>query len=99
MPVPFAAGSREDRDLLLGQPGALEAFAAAKDCDLVVAGIGTAEPDASLVASGMIEPAEIDAIRRLGGVGELLGHFFDERGRPVETELLAAHRHLAPRLP
>ena len=28
----------------------------------------------------MIEPAEIDEIAAAGGVGELLGHFFDARG-------------------
>jgi DNA-binding transcriptional regulator LsrR (DeoR family) len=35
----------------------------------------------------MIEHAEIEEVKRGGGSGELLGHFFDDRGRPVETAL------------
>jgi DNA-binding transcriptional regulator LsrR (DeoR family) len=31
--------------------------------------------------------SEIEAIQKSGAMGELLGHFFDEKGRPVETAL------------
>ncbi|MDP1577667.1 MAG: sugar-binding domain-containing protein, partial [Cypionkella sp.] len=51
--------------------------------------IGTVEADAQLVASGMIEPKEIKAIQAAGGVGELLGHFFDAMGRILQTQLTA----------
>ena len=39
---------------------------------------------AGLVASGMIEPREIEEITATGGAGEMLGHFFDALGREVE---------------
>ena len=68
-------------------------------CDLMLVGIGTTVAEAALVSTGMIEPAEMEAIARAGGVGEMLGHFFDARGRPVETEVTAAHRHPAAREP
>ena len=35
----------------------------------------------------MIEPEEFDEVARAGGRGEILGHFFDEAGRWVETDL------------
>ena len=35
----------------------------------------------------MIEQSEIEEVRKSGGVGELLGHFFDDQGNPVETTL------------
>jgi erythritol transport system ATP-binding protein len=35
----------------------------------------------------MVEAAEMEAIAHAGGVGEMLGHFFDVHGRPVENEL------------
>jgi DNA-binding transcriptional regulator LsrR (DeoR family) len=54
---------------------------------LFFVGIGTVDQDASLVSNGMIERDEIEDIKRSGGVGELLGHFFDEHGQPVETAL------------
>ncbi|MFO1074704.1 MAG: sugar-binding domain-containing protein [Geminicoccaceae bacterium] len=87
MPVPFMANSAADRAVLLGQHGIAEAWAQAGGCDLMVVGIGTTGHTASLVSSGIVEAGEIDAIQELGGAGELLGHFFDDAGRAVETEL------------
>lgn len=87
IPVPMFANTREDRAVLLGQKGIREVFDLARSADLLVAGIGTTEHEASLVATGMIERHEIDEIKADGGVGELLGHFFDREGRAVETTL------------
>ena len=56
---------------------------------LKIVGIGTADESAQLVASGMIEPEEIAEIKAAGGVGEMLGNFFDARGRVLETTLTA----------
>ena len=90
---------RGDRDVLLGQQDVAEAYELARHCDLMLVGIGTTSHEAELVTTGMIEPAEMAAIARAGGVGEMLGHFFDEPGRPVENELTAAHRDPAARRP
>lgn len=87
MPVPFFANTVEDREVLLGQRGVGDVLDLARAADLMFVGIGTAEREASLVATGMIEHSEIDDVKRDGGVGELLGHFFDREGRPVETAL------------
>lgn len=89
MPVPFFANTSEDRQVLLAQRGVREVFDLANHADLKVVGIGTVEADAQLVSSGMIEPKEIRAISAGGGVGELLGHFFDSRGRLLDTTLTA----------
>jgi DNA-binding transcriptional regulator LsrR (DeoR family) len=93
MPVPFIANNAEDRAVLLGQKGIGEVFDVVKSATLLLAGIGTAEVEASLVATGMIEKSEIAEIKADGGAGELLGHFFDDKGDPVETAL--ADRTLA----
>lgn len=87
MPLPFVANTIEDRDVLLGQRGIGDVFDLAARSDLMFVGIGTAEREASLVATDMIEHSEIDEVKRKGGVGELLGCFFDAQGRPVETDL------------
>ncbi len=87
MPVPFFANTVEDRQILLSQRGVSDVFDLAKQASLLIVGIGTAEPEASLVATGMIERAEIEEVRLDGGAGELLGHFFDEQGMPVEKAL------------
>jgi len=87
MPVPFMANSLTDRGVLLSQRDSAEAFALAAQSDLMLVGVGATDREASLVTGGMIEPAEIDELRRLGAVGEVLGHFFDIDGRPIETDL------------
>ncbi len=89
MPVPFFANSAEDRQVLLSQHGVREVFDMSNNAPLKIAGIGTVDAGAQLVASGMIEPREITEINTVGGVGEMLGHFFDAQGRVLETTLTA----------
>ena len=89
MPVPFFANSVGDREVLLDQRGVREVFEMAEAASLKLVGIGTVEPNAQLVSSGMIEPGEIEVIMAGGGVGELLGHFFDAEGRMMATTLTA----------
>jgi DNA-binding transcriptional regulator LsrR (DeoR family) len=96
MPLPFFANTAEDREVLLSQRGAREVFELAAHADLMLVGIGSVNADAQLVASQMIEPAEIDEVHEMGGQGEVLGHFFDADGRSVETSLAA--RTVAPDL-
>ena len=87
MPVPFFANTVEDRDVLFNQRGVREIFDLASSADLLLVGIGTVEREASLVATGMIEKGELEEIKKGGGAGELLGHFFDDKGQPIETSL------------
>lgn len=94
MPVPFFANSAEDREILLAQRGVSDVFDLGRQADLMVVGIGTAQPDAVLVAARMIEPSEIEDVRKAGAEGEMLGHFFDSRGAVLETALSA--RTLSP---
>jgi DNA-binding transcriptional regulator LsrR (DeoR family) len=87
MPVPFFANSVEDRTVLLSQHGVSDVFKLAASADLMMVGIGTTEPHAQLVASRMVEMSEITEVKSQGGLGEILGHFFDKNGQPVETPL------------
>ena len=89
MPVPFFANTSEDREVLLSQRGVAEVFELAETAPLKIVGIGTVEAETQLVTSGMIEPAEIEQIRKAGGKGEMLGHFFDAAGAVLETTLTA----------
>lgn len=98
MPVPFFANSVEDREVLLGQRGVREVFEMADRATLKVVGIGTVDRRAQLVSSGMIEPDEIDEAAASGGVGELLGHFFNAEGRIMATGLTARTLAAAPRV-
>lgn len=97
MPVPFFANTREDRDVLLAQRGVKEVFDLANGAELKLVGLGTVDTDAQLVLSGMVEPREIKEVTAAGGVGEILGHFFDADGNIIETTLTA--RTLSASLP
>lgn len=89
MPVPFFANSQEDRTVLLAQRGVREVIEMSNGAALKIVGIGTLDGDAQLVMSGMMEQSEIREIKAEGGTGEMLGHFFDARGRVLQTRLTA----------
>ena len=89
MPVPFFANTAEDREVLLSQRGVNEVFQLAKGASLKVVGIGTVDRHAHLVKTGMLQPEEMEDISARGGVGEVLGHFFDRKGRMLETSVTA----------
>lgn len=89
MPVPFFANSEGDRAVLLSQPGVRDIFDLSNSATLTFVGMGTADAGAQLVASGMIEPREIAEINAAGGVGEMMGYFFDATGRVLDTTLSA----------
>lgn len=87
MPVPFFANSPADREVLLAQRGVSDVLDMAAKSALKVVGIGAVNNDAYLVSGGMVELPEIQDIKAKGGIGEILGHFFDETGRSIETPL------------
>jgi len=89
MPVPFFANTEEDREVLLAQKGVREVFALAGSADLKIVGIGTVDSAAHLVQTGMLENDEAIEIAALNGVGEMLGRFFDPKGRIIETSVTA----------
>lgn len=89
MPVPFFANTAEDREVLLAQRGVTTVFDMGCRAELKIVGIGTVDAQAQLVTSGMIELSEVEEIANLGGVGEMLGHFFDADGQRLETALTA----------
>jgi DNA-binding transcriptional regulator LsrR (DeoR family) len=83
MPAPFFADSVEDKQVLLAQRSIESVFALARTAELVVVGIGEVGREAHLRTIGMITPEEHAELERAGAVGEVLGRFVDERGRPV----------------
>ncbi|MFK7882146.1 sugar-binding transcriptional regulator [Roseobacter sp.] len=87
MPVPFFANSAEDRDVMLQQRGVPEVREMAATSPFKFVGIGTAEMTAQTVTAGVVTENAMQDVRERGGVGELIGHFFDEGGQRVQTKL------------
>ena len=86
--APAIVGSKDARDILLNDPyvrGAIELF---DKVTLALVGIGAVEPSPLLASSGNIfSPEEQAMLRERGAVGDVLAHFFDSQGRPVNTLL------------
>ena len=97
MPVPFFAGSADDREVLLRQAGVRDALALARNASLCLVGIGEVGGDAFLRQSGAVSAADEAVLGQSGAVAEMLGHYFDKAGRLLATPLQA--RVLAAPLP
>ena len=89
MPVPFFANTVEDREVLLAQRGVRDILDMANRATLKIVGIGALDTGAQLITSRMVETREFRAIQEAGGVGEMLGYFFDMHGRVLQTALTA----------
>jgi DNA-binding transcriptional regulator LsrR (DeoR family) len=87
MPLPFLANSIQDKNIMLSQRGIGEVFELARLTELKMVGIGSTESEASLVSTGMIESHELEEVKEAGGAGEILGHYFDDNGNAIATEL------------
>merc|ERR1711965_19474 len=72
---------------MLQQRGVPEVNKMAAASSLKFVGIGTVEMTAMTVTAGVLPQSAMQEVRDQGGVGELIGHFFDERGALVQTEL------------
>jgi DNA-binding transcriptional regulator LsrR (DeoR family) len=86
--APGIVGSKEARGILLNDSyvhGAIELF---DEVTLALVGIGVVEPSPLLASSGNIfSPEEQAMLREHGAVGDVLIHFFDSQGQPVNTPL------------
>ncbi len=87
MPVPFFANSTDDRNVMLQQRGVPEVRQMAAASSLKFVGIGTAENTAQTVTSGVVAESAMQDVRERGGVGEMVGHFFDQSGKRVQSKL------------
>jgi DNA-binding transcriptional regulator LsrR (DeoR family) len=89
LPLPFLANTAEDRSVLLEQRGVADVFALGVASTLRFVGVGAIDDDASIVSTGLVERDEFEEARRLGAVGEVLGHLFSARGDLIESGLSA----------
>ena len=84
MPMPVIASSREEREMLLGQPMIQSTLKLAAQADITFVGIGDLGPRAPLFVDGFITEAELKSLQKAGAVGEIVGWVFDRDGRLIE---------------
>lgn len=85
LPVPYLAASEAEKQVLLAQKSVGDMLKLARRADLLLVGIGSLEADAHLRQIGMLNEREWSELRALGAVGDLMGSFIDELGRPVKA--------------
>ncbi len=88
LPAPGIVGSKASLGVLLADPYVEEAMTLFNQVSLALVGIGAVEPSELLADSGNIfSEEELDILRNKGAVGDILLHFYDENGEPVDTSL------------
>jgi len=90
--APAFVESAELRSALARQPDVAAAIAQFDQLSMALVGIGAfgdggPTSTSSLVSSGALEPAELDRVRALGAVGDLVVHAFDRSGAFVAPEI------------
>jgi DNA-binding transcriptional regulator LsrR (DeoR family) len=84
MPLPVISSSPEERAMLLGQPMVQQTLQLASRPDVTFVGIGDLGAAAPLYEDGFITHAELKALQKSGGVGEIVGWVFDRDGRMID---------------
>ena len=97
LPVPMFAREAADTPVLRRQFGVEETLRLASEASLLMMGVGSLQAEAFLSLAGVITPEELAEVRAAGAAGEILGYFYDARGRLVDTPL--HDRVVVPPLP
>jgi DNA-binding transcriptional regulator LsrR (DeoR family) len=88
LPAPGVVGSQAARSVLFDDSFVRDAIERLEQVTVALVGIGAVEPSRLLAASGNIfSSQELDALRRVGAVGDVCLRFFDVWGKPVQSEL------------
>jgi len=85
--VPLVVESEDLRQGLANQPNIQEFEQITKDLDLALIGVGSMELEYSGVyQAGYLSQDELNTLREMGAVGELLGYFIDINGNRLDVE-------------
>jgi DNA-binding transcriptional regulator LsrR (DeoR family) len=88
LPTPGIVGSEAALKVILNDPYVKEAFSLFEHVSMALVGIGALQPSKLLYSSGNIfSSEEQDILRSRGAVGDILLHFYDANGEPVDSPI------------
>jgi DNA-binding transcriptional regulator LsrR (DeoR family) len=87
IPAPSYLADKELQKLLLSEQAVIHALSQAAACDLAIFSLGTIGYSALLYQYRQITDQDLEDMRRLQAVGDVLGRFFDRTGREIELDL------------
>lgn len=85
--APMVVDSPEIRNMLLKESHIKEVLSLAYRVNLAIVGIGAMDSNSILLTSGCVSKEELEEIREKGGVGDILGRFYDLNGKPISSSL------------
>jgi len=81
--APSYARTTAEHDAFMRHQDVRATLQLAKSARVALVGIGDAREDSAVVKMGSFSASEMDRLRKAGAIGDVLGIFFDIRGRPV----------------
>jgi DNA-binding transcriptional regulator LsrR (DeoR family) len=88
LPAPGVIGSEAAKQILLEDEFIQKTISLFSQVTTALVGIGAVQPSALLEQSGNIfSSQELQHLQQKGAVGDILLHFFDEKGVPINSEM------------
>lgn len=86
LPAPGVVGSAESLNVILSDPFVQATMKLMEEVTLALVGIGEVKPSSLLARSGNVfTEKELENLRAMGAVGDILLRFFDCKGQPVDS--------------
>lgn len=86
LPVPYMAKDSEEKKLLLNQSSVQQMLDFARTASIQIVGLGSIEENAHVHKTGLIEEDIWNTMVNQGAVGDFMGEFLDENGKPIQHQ-------------
>jgi len=85
--TPAIVDTPEIKRALLSDEGVRKVLDKGKSCDKALIGIGDVTSGASLIAAGALTEKDMEELKTLGAVGDIMSRFFDIEGIPIQHSI------------
>lgn len=86
-PAPFVMSNKEMVEAICNEPAVREIAEMVPLSTMTIVGIGGIDDNATVVSSGIMSPKDLRYLAMQGAVGDVLCHFLDINGKPVESPI------------
>ena len=87
IPTPLVVSTPAMRDQLMEEPSVKSIYHMTGLADMSITSVGGIGDDATVLRNSILSKADLVTLRMQGAVGDILTHFIDANGDPVDTEL------------
>ena len=87
LPVPVYADEPAQRDAFMSQRSVQDVVFRARRANIAVLSVGSFSQDSPIANYGFIKPSELEELQRAGAVGDILCHFVDAAGHPIDHDV------------